>query len=83
MAIQRMDLIQRISAVLGFSKPAQRTKTKRSVSHPYPRYLESGDDHSPSRGEPPVLSSHFMKSMSLTSCSARTSATETFTTLFP
>jgi hypothetical protein len=33
--------------------------------------------------EPPVLSSHFVKSISLTSCSTRTSATDTLTTLSP
>src|SRR5712664_4259374 len=36
-----------------------------------------------SRGEPPVRSTHFVKSISLTSCSTRTSATETLTTLTP
>jgi hypothetical protein len=33
-----------------------------------------------SRGEPPVLSSQFVKPISLTSCSTRTSATDTLTT---
>src|SRR5229473_1347761 len=36
-----------------------------------------------SRGEPPVRSTHFVKSISLTWCSTRTSATETLTTLTP
>jgi hypothetical protein len=44
---------------------------------------EFGDGRSPRGGEPPVLSNHFVKSISLTSCSTRTLATETLTTFSP
>src|ERR1700746_3688760 len=36
-----------------------------------------------SLGDPPFFSSHFVKSISLTSCSTRASATDAFTTLIP
>ena len=36
-----------------------------------------------SRGEPPALSNHFVKSISLTACSKRMSATDILTTLSP
>jgi hypothetical protein len=45
--------------------------------------IESGDGHSPHLGDPPVPFSYFVKSISLPSCSTRTSAIDTVTTLSP
>src|SRR6267154_1875694 len=43
-----------------------------NISRTFPRWITS-------RGDPPFLSTHFVKSPNFTSCSTRTSVTDTFT----
>src|SRR6266436_6725207 len=43
-----------------------------NISRTFPRWITS-------RGDPSFLSTHFVKSPNFTSCSTRTSATDTFT----